>query len=113
MTTLLRAAPVLAGAAVLIVPPVAFAASCREELDRFERALNASSLAATQPDTYAELARAAEEASELRDEAVCMERVAQLEAELAAAAPENDTARRGAAPPEPPALLESAPDSTR
>lgn len=113
MTTLLRAAPVLAGAAVLIVPLVASAASCREELDRFEQALNASSLAATQPDTYAELARAAEEAAELRDEAVCMERVAELEAALAAAAPEADTAARGAAPPKPPALRESAVDATR
>lgn len=113
MTTLLRAAPALAGAAMLIVPLFTSAANCREELDRFERELNDSSLAATQPDTYAELARAVEEASELRDEAVCMQRVAELEAALAAAAPDSDTATRAPAPPRAPTLLESsAPDST-
>lgn len=113
MIALLRVAPVLAGVAVLSVPLVAHPASCRDELDRFERALNASSLAATQPDTYAALSRAAEDASELRDEEECMKRVAELQAELAAAAPEDDTSRRGTAPPGPPALLDPATAPTR
>ena len=80
-------ASVLVTVALLPLLPAspAGAASCREELDAFEGQLNDSSLAARAPDRYAELARAAEEAGELRDEQLCMERVAELNAALAEA----------------------------
>lgn len=108
MTTAPRGTPLLlaCAAAVLVplsVPGDADAASCREELDRLERELNASGLAAAAPDTHAELLRALEEAAELRDEAACMERAAELEAEIAAAAPDDDEA---ASPPAAPLLLD-------
>lgn len=63
-------------------PAVASAASCREELQDFERRLYDSSLAAEDPEEYAELTRRVEEISELRDEALCAERLAELNARL-------------------------------
>jgi hypothetical protein len=56
----------------------AYAATCKDELDRFESRLHDSSLAAEDPDTYHALARQAEEAAELRDERQCLETVAAL-----------------------------------
>lgn len=117
MTTFTPAAATLAALFLpLLFPPAAGAASCREELDRFERELNESSLAAADPDRYAELARSAEEASELRDDELCMQRVAELRSALeAAVAPPATTtadapaAPKAAAPPAPPLLLEAAP----
>lgn len=87
MRTCIPAATAAAALAALLSPGLpaqtAFAASCREELDAFERRLNESSLAADAPDRHAELARAAEDAAELRDEALCLQRVAELNAALA------------------------------
>lgn len=54
------------------------AATCKDELDRFERRLHSSSLAATDPDTFRALARQAEETALLRDEQQCLETVAGL-----------------------------------
>ena len=68
--------------AALTWPAVAAAASCREELQDFERRLYDSSLAAEDPEEYAELTRQVEEISELRDEALCAERLAELNARL-------------------------------
>lgn len=58
------------------------AASCREELQDFERRLYESSLAAEDPAEYAKLTRQVEEISELRDEALCAERLAGLNERL-------------------------------
>ena len=68
--------------AALTWPAVAGAASCREELQEFERRLYDSSLAAEDPEEYADLTRQVEEISELRDEALCAERLAELNARL-------------------------------
>jgi hypothetical protein len=111
MTLASRALPALLLSAALASPGGAPAATCREAIDRFERELDASGIAASDPDRYAELARAAEEAAELRDEAVCMQRVAELDAELdrvAGSDPEDGVPR--AARPAPPMLLEAPPD---
>jgi hypothetical protein len=54
------------------------AATCKDELDAFERRLHSSTLAATNPDTFQTLARLAEEAAELRDEQQCLQTVATL-----------------------------------
>ena len=56
----------------------AHAATCKDELDRFERRLHSSALEAKDPDTFHALARQAEEAAELRDEQQCLETVAAL-----------------------------------
>jgi len=56
----------------------AYAATCKDELDRFERRLHSSSLEAEDPDTYYALAHQAEEAAELRDEQQCLETVAAM-----------------------------------
>lgn len=74
------------------VPDIASAASCREQLREFERRLYESSLAADDPEEYAELSRQAEEISELRDEALCAERLAELSDQLPET--EADTAAR-------------------
>lgn len=58
------------------------AATCMDELDRFERKLHDSSLADTDPDTFQALVRQAEEAAELRDEEQCLQSVAELNAAL-------------------------------
>lgn len=71
-------------------PDAAGAASCREQLEDFERRLYESSLAADDPEQYAELSRQAEEISELRDEALCVERLAELSDELPATAENED-----------------------
>lgn len=78
---------ILAAAAALPLaalgwPATAGAASCREELQDFERRLYDSSLAADDPEEYAELTRQVEEISELRDEALCAQRLAELNARL-------------------------------
>lgn len=75
------AAAALALAAVS-VPEIANAASCREQLQDFERRLYESSLAADDPEEYAELSRQAEEISELRDEELCARRLAELSGRL-------------------------------
>lgn len=101
--------PWLAGLIVALVACDAGAATCREQLQRFERRLAESGLAASAPERYAELARAAEEAAELRDEARCLKRVAELEAALSTewqGAPEQDAPPP--APPAAPVLLEPA-----
>jgi hypothetical protein len=54
------------------------AATCKDELDRFESRLHSSTLAATDPDAFQALARLAEEAAELRDEQQCLQAVAAL-----------------------------------
>jgi hypothetical protein len=54
------------------------AATCKDELDSFERRLHSSTLAATDPDTFQSLVRQAEEAAELRDEQQCLQAVATL-----------------------------------
>ncbi|HET6629028.1 MAG TPA: hypothetical protein VFG91_04575 [Woeseiaceae bacterium] len=72
-------------------PDIASAASCREQLADFERRLYESSLAADDPEAYADLAREVEEISELRDEALCAERLAELNDELPE--PEANSAR--------------------
>jgi hypothetical protein len=58
------------------------AATCKDELDRFERRLHSSALAATDPDNFQALVRQAEEAAELRDEEQCLQSVATLNAAL-------------------------------
>lgn len=68
--------------AALTWPGSAGAASCREELQDFERRLYESSLAAEDAAEYAELTRQVEEISELRDEALCAERLAGLNERL-------------------------------
>lgn len=76
-------AGLFAGAlSIMLGMPVAQAATCMDELDRFERRLNNSNLAVTDPDTFQALARQAEEAAELRDEEQCLQSVAELNSEL-------------------------------
>jgi anion-transporting ArsA/GET3 family ATPase len=58
------------------------AATCMEELDRFERRLLDSTLASEDPDAFQSLVRQVEEAAELRDEEQCLQAVAELDAEL-------------------------------
>jgi hypothetical protein len=67
------------------------AATCKDELDRFERRLNSSTLARTDTDAFKELVRQAEEASELRDEDECLQTVALLDEAL----PEDPGAQSG------------------
>jgi hypothetical protein len=110
------AVAVLLAAACLQAAP-ADAAGCREELQQLEDRLNESSLAADEPETFAELARAVEDAAELRDEQLCLRRAAELNAAVAAAEPEPVEAARAPAnppranraPPKPPVLLQAAP----
>lgn len=73
----------------------AHAATCKDELDRFERRLHSSSLEAKDPDTFRALARQAEEAAELRDEQQCLETVAALNDVV----PEDADADSGASRP--------------
>lgn len=73
----------------------AHAATCKDELDRFERRLHSSSLEAKDPDTFRALARQAEEAAELRDEQQCLETVAALNDVV----PEDADADSGASGP--------------
>lgn len=84
----MRTAILIAGAALSLaaasVPETANAASCREQLQDFERRLYESSLAADDPERYAELSRQVEELSELRDEALCARRLAELADQLPA-----------------------------
>lgn len=75
------------GGAALSMPEIASAASCREQLQEFERRLYESSLAAEDPEAHADLTRQVEEISELRDEARCAERLAELNDEL----PDSDS----------------------
>lgn len=114
-TVILTAAAALAWAA-LTWPDPAIAASCREQLEDFERRLYESALAAEDPDRYAELSRQAEELSELRDEEHCLERLAELSEQIPEpAAPTtgmNVPRPAEAATPAPPAapiLIEAAP----
>lgn len=73
----------------------AHAATCKDELDRFERRLHSSSLEAKDPETFRALARQAEEAAELRDEQQCLETVAALNDVV----PEDADADSGASRP--------------
>ncbi len=82
-----------AGLALLASSAATSAASCREQLQDFERRLYESSLAADNPEQYAELSRQLEELSELRDEALCARRLAELSEQLPAA--ETTTAGTG------------------
>ena len=82
MRKAIRVAAAALPLATLSWPATAGAASCREELRDFERRLYDSSLAAEDPEEYAELTRQVEEISELRDEALCAERLAELNARL-------------------------------
>lgn len=79
-----RPAPGLVVGALSLVlgSQAAVAATCMDELDRFERRLHNSSLATTDPDTFETLVRQAEEAAELRDEEQCLQSVAELNSEL-------------------------------
>jgi len=91
------------------------AATCKDELDRFERRLHSSTLAATDPDAFEALVRQAEEAAELRDEDQCLQTVAALNealpedqgAESTRAAPttRNDAAQKNARRPAAPVLM--------
>lgn len=112
------AATVAMPVAAFLLADAAGAASCREQLEDFERKLNDSSLAATEPEVYASLAREAANAAELRDEQLCMQRVAELNDALAAGAtpqpvtsatPEAPSETPPPAPPAAPLLLEAAP----
>ena len=76
------------------------AATCMDELDRFERRLHSSSLAATDPDRFEALLRQAEEAAELRDEEQCLQGVAELNAALPEEAGRQPASRSAAAPKE-------------
>lgn len=77
--------PLAAGLALLVGSATASAASCREQLQDFERRLYESSLAYDDPERYAELSRQVEEISELRDETLCARRLAELGDQLPAA----------------------------
>jgi hypothetical protein len=90
------------------------AATCMDELDRFERRLQNSSLAAADPDAFQALVRQAEEAAELRDEEQCLLSVAELNAELPEDADPQPVSRQtsstgetrdNASRPAPPVLL--------
>lgn len=117
----MRTALFMAAIPLVLLPWSVRSASCLEALDDFERKLNESSLAAREPDTYADLARKAAEAAELRDELLCMEQVGELNAALAQKtfepAPEPASATTGPAPSDPgdaarpaaPLLLQVAP----
>lgn len=122
MRTATLVATVSVAVAALIATDAAFAATCREELNDFERLLSESSLAIEQPDTFAELAREAQQASELRDEQRCLQKVAELKAALATANPGPEpvsealpeasteaTEATEVAPPAAPILLKAAP----
>lgn len=103
----------------LYAADAAFAATCREELREFERKLSESSLAIERPESFTTLSRAAADAAELRDEDLCLQQVAELNAALAAADPgpqpvsdadtEASTETTDMAPPAAPVLLEAAP----
>jgi hypothetical protein len=103
--------------AALAWPDPAGAASCREQLEDFERRLHESALAAEDPDQYAALSRQAEEISELRDEELCVERLAELGEEIPEPAAPTTTGMNvpgpgeaaGPAPPAAPFLIETAP----
>ena len=86
---------VTAALTVVLSIEAAGAATCMDELDRFERRLHSSSLAATDPDTFQALVRQAEEAAELRDEEECLQSVA----ELTSALPEDGGAQPVHRPP--------------
>jgi hypothetical protein len=79
-----RLASGLVAAALIAVlcMEAAGAATCMDELDRFERRLHSSSLAATDPDAFQAFVRQAEEAAELRDEEECLQSVAELNSAL-------------------------------
>lgn len=76
----------LIAAAALSLGPLAAgfaqAATCIDELERFERRLHSSSLASTDPDAFQALVQQAQETAELRDEEQCRESVAELNAAL-------------------------------
>lgn len=85
----------VAGALALFLGiQAAGAATCMDELDRFERRLHGSSLAATDPDTFQALVRQAEEAAELRDEEECLQSVAELNSALPEDAGAQPVSRR-------------------
>lgn len=67
---------------VILGIQAAGAATCMDELDRFERRLQDSSLAEKDPDTFQALVREAEQAAGLRDEEQCLQKVAELNSEL-------------------------------
>lgn len=70
-------------AATLTTPAIsAQAATCQDELDRFERRLQGSDLATRDPDAFEELLRRSEEAATFRDEEQCLQIVAELNAAL-------------------------------
>jgi hypothetical protein len=84
------------------------AATCKDELDRFERRLHSSTLAATDPGAFQTLVRQAEEAAELRDEEQCLQAVAALNEAVPEDAPATRIdAAKAANPrrPAPPVLM--------
>jgi hypothetical protein len=92
------------------------AATCKDELDRFERRLHSSSLAVNDADRFQELTRLSEAAAELRDEQRCLQRVAELNEALPedyspptnrndASAGAGNEARNAQSRPEAPVLL--------
>ena len=93
----------------------AHAATCKDELDSFERRLHSSTLAATDPDAFEALVRRAEEAAELRDEEQCLQSVSELDEALpkdpgaqtgrTGPAAGNDLAQTNASRPAAPVLL--------
>ncbi|MGH8194685.1 MAG: hypothetical protein ACREQ8_09830 [Woeseiaceae bacterium] len=118
MHTRLVTVAVTLGTALFLCAAAANAATCREELQQFERKLGSSSLAVDEPEKFANLAREAEAAAELRDEDLCLQQVAELNAALPAASPAAPAEEPGTqtnavpaerAPPKPPVLLEAAP----
>jgi hypothetical protein len=115
------AAALVLGVATGIATGTAEAATCMDELDRFERRLHGSGIAATDPDRFQALVRQAEEAAELRDEEQCLQSVAELNAGLpedsgvqpggsqtSTAPDKSDSASR----PAPPVLLIAGGDET-
>jgi hypothetical protein len=120
--------PVLAAAAITVIvggyaTVTAQAATCKDELDRFERRLHSSTLAATDPGAFQTLVRQAEEAAELRDEEQCLEAVGALNEAVpedpstqpiraTPAATRNEAASTNPSRPAPPVLMIAGDDET-
>lgn len=113
------ALPALAAAAVALPLEGSMASTCKDELDRFESRLYDSAVAESDPQLFQELVREAERAAELRDEARCLQRVAELNEALperavpptSRAVPEQETSDEPARPKAPLLLVTSEDES--
>jgi hypothetical protein len=119
--------PALAAVAITVIiggyaTVTAQAATCKDELDRFERRLHSSTLAATDPRAFQALVRQAEEAAELRDEEQCLQAVGALNEAVpedpntqpmrATPATRNEAANTNPRRPAPPVLMIAGDDET-